>query len=262
MLNVVGLSGGKDSTVLAFMLKEREPGTDWTYICTPTGDEAPEMVDHWLRLEEALGKPLIRIVNQKAPTLDDLIDIQGMLPNFRARFCTRMLKIEPTIAWVLRQTEPVLMHVGLRADEDEREGIYGELVRSRFPYREWGIGIDGVLSYLPFLAAQYGIEIPIRTDCLKCYHQRIGEWWNFWLTYPQRFWSAAAQETAKGHTFRSPGRDSWPVSLANLGAEFQRLWDRGARTFLEAQNMRRRERGLGALKADRSQGPICRVCTL
>jgi 3'-phosphoadenosine 5'-phosphosulfate sulfotransferase (PAPS reductase)/FAD synthetase len=44
VMNVVGLSGGKDSTALAFMLKEREPNTDWTYICTPTGDESPEMV--------------------------------------------------------------------------------------------------------------------------------------------------------------------------------------------------------------------------
>lgn len=76
MRHVVGLSGGEDSTVLAFMLKEREPETDWTYICTPTGDEGPEMVDHWIRLEEALGKPLIRITNPKAPDLDSLIDIQ------------------------------------------------------------------------------------------------------------------------------------------------------------------------------------------
>lgn len=34
MLHAIGLSGGKDSTVLAFALKEREPETDWTYIMT------------------------------------------------------------------------------------------------------------------------------------------------------------------------------------------------------------------------------------
>ena len=59
-MNVVGLSGGKDSTVLAFMLKEREPETDWTYIYTPTGDELPDMQHHWLNLEKHLGKPIIR----------------------------------------------------------------------------------------------------------------------------------------------------------------------------------------------------------
>lgn len=260
MTNAIGLSGGKDSTVLAFMLKEREPNTDWTYICTPTGDESPEMIDHWLRLEEALGKPLVRIINPAAPTLDDLIEIQGMLPNFRARFCTRILKIEPTIAWCVANA-PVLMHVGLRADEEEREGIYGDLVTSRFPFREWGIGIDGVYGYLEYVGRQYGITVPMRTDCLKCYHQRIEEWWNFWRDYPGRFWKAALQEGECGHTFRSPGRDTWPVSLDGLATEFQRLWDLGFHTFYTANNRRRVERGLPRLKEPR-QGTICRACTL
>ena len=267
MINAIGLSGGKDSTVLAFMLKEREPDTDWTYICTPTGDESPEMVDHWLNLEDALGKPIIRITNPKARDLDSLIEIQGMLPNFRARFCTRMLKIEPTIAWCVRHP-PVLMHVGLRADEDEREGIYGDLVRSRFPFREWGIGLEGVLGYLEYLGAQYGVTVPNRTDCLKCYHQRVEEWWNFWLEYPDRFQLAAAQEKKLGHTFRSPGRDTWPVALADLAAEFQRLWDDrahlglGCHTFFDANNKRRVERGGHPLKEKRERRDICRVCTL
>lgn len=259
--NVIGLSGGKDSTVLAFMLKEREPEKDWTYICTPTGDESPEMEEHWQNLEYALGKQLIRITNPKAPTLDALIEIQGMLPNFRARFCTRMLKIEPTIAWCIKNA-PVLMHVGLRADEEEREGIYGDVVKSRFPFREWGITLPIVKSYLPYLAERYGVVIPTRTDCLKCYHQRIEEWWNFWRDYPERFWAAALQEKQRGHTFRSPGRDTWPVSLADLAEEFQRLWDLDFHTFFEANNRRRVERGLPLRREEVRQGEICRVCTL
>lgn len=267
MLHVIGLSGGKDSTALAFMLKEREPQTDWTYICTPTGDESPEMIYHWCQLESALGKPIIPIGNPKAPNLDALIELQGMLPSFRARFCTRMLKIEPTIAWCVKNA-PVLMHVGLRADEDEREGIYGGLVQSRFPFREWGIDLDAVLGYCDYVASRWGIIIPTRTDCLKCYHQRIEEWWNFWHDYPERFWEAVRQEQKYGHTFRSPGRDSWPVALADLGAEFQRLWDYrkelglGCHTFFDANNLRRVERGGHPLKEKRNRHEICRVCTL
>lgn len=267
MHHTVGLSGGKDSTALAFMLKERESYTDWTYICTPTGDESPEMVDHWLRLEEALGKPLVRITNPAAPSLDAAIESMNMLPNFRARFCTRLLKIEPTIAWCVKNA-PVLMHVGLRADEDEREGIYGELVQSRFPFREWGIDLNAVLGYLEYVGARYGIVVPTRTDCLKCYHQRVEEWWNFWRDYPERFWTATLQEKRRGHTFRSPGRDTWPVSLDGLGLEFQRLWDDrselglGCHTFFDANNKRRVERGGHPLKEKRERGDICRVCTL
>jgi len=239
MLNVVGLSGGKDSTCLAFMLHDMEPQKEWTYICTPTGDESPEMVDHWLRLEQALGRQIIRITH-KNRTLDDVIQLNGMLPNFRARFCTRQLKIEPTVAWCVKN-HPVLMHVGLRADEDEREGIYGDLVKSRFPFREWGFSLKEVLEYCESLKEQYGIVIPRRTDCLKCYHQRIGEWRDFWVNHPERYQLAVEQEQRMGHTFRSPGRDTWPVDLAGLRAAF--------------------ESGR-PIRGDKKNGSICRVCSL
>ena len=59
-LHVVALSGGKDSTCLAMALAEREP-RDYTYVCTPTGDELPDMLTHWWKLEGILGKPILRI---------------------------------------------------------------------------------------------------------------------------------------------------------------------------------------------------------
>ena len=220
---------------------------------------------HWLNLEKHLGKPIIRITNPKAPSLDALITIQNAMPNFRQRWCTRILKIEPTIAWCVKNA-PVLMHVGLRADEEEREGIYGDIVKSRFPFREIGWGIKDILAYAENLKRRLGIVIPERTDCGKCYHQRLSEWWNLWLLHNARFSTAAAQEVVVGHTLRSPGRDTWPVSLMDLGKEFQRLWDLGARTFFDANNMRRIERGLPPLKPKaangQKNGQICRVCTL
>lgn len=259
MRHVIGLSGGKDSTVLALELKKREPETDWEYICTPTGNELPPMIEHWLRLEELLEQPLIRITN-KERTLYDIIDLNGMIPNFRARFCTRQLKIEPTIAWCVRNA-PVLMHVGLRADEETRTGIYGDYVKSRFPFREWDFGLPAIRARVHFYRSYYGLVIPDRTDCGDCYHQRIREWWNYWHQYPLLFWRGATKETVMGHTFRSPGRDTWPVSLKDLAAEFQRLWDLGCHDFTSAQNKRREEKGLGPLKEKR-QGELCRVCSL
>lgn len=265
MLNVIGLSGGKDSTVLAFALREREPKTEWSYICTPTGDELPEMKNHWTNLEKHLGKPIIRITNPKAPTLDALIQIQKAVPNFRQRWCTRILKIEPTISWCVKNG-PVLMHVGIRADEEEREGIYGDVVKSRFPFREWGWGIKDVLAYAEYLRERYGIVIPERTDCGKCYHQRLSEWWSLWLNHRHRFATASVQEVTIGHTFRSPGRDTWPVSLMDLGKEFSRLKSAGANTFFDANNIRRQEKGLPRLKPKlangNKNGELCRVCSL
>ena len=46
VMHVVALSGGHDSTALALLLNEREP-RPYNYVCTPTGDELPEMFEHW-----------------------------------------------------------------------------------------------------------------------------------------------------------------------------------------------------------------------
>lgn len=82
-LHVVALSGGKDSTAMALRLAEVEP-RDYTYVCTPTGDELPEMWAHWRRLSEMLGKPLVPVIGG---TLKGIIQEEGCLPNFRMRFC-------------------------------------------------------------------------------------------------------------------------------------------------------------------------------
>jgi 3'-phosphoadenosine 5'-phosphosulfate sulfotransferase (PAPS reductase)/FAD synthetase len=118
MKHVVLLSGGKDSTAMAIRLQEVEP-REYTYLITPTGNELPEMEDHWKKLETILDSPLVRVGNR---TLMGIIIEQNMIPNWRARFCTRMLKIEPYKAWLL-DNMPVTGYVGLRADEGEREGI-------------------------------------------------------------------------------------------------------------------------------------------
>ena len=213
------------------------PEVDYEYLCTPTGDELEPMVAWWNRLESILGKPIIRL-QAKAESLDNLIQIMNALPNHRQRWCTRILKIEPTIAWCIRNA-PITMYVGLRADEEEREGIYGPYVKSVYPFREIGWTIDMVYYYLE----QKGLRdcIPDRTDCARCYGQRIIEWWRLWKYYPDKYASAVAQEKMTGRTFRSAKRDTWPAGLAELAKEFER------------------GRPIRGFKDDRQ---TCRVCSL
>lgn len=240
MGNVIALSGGKDSTALALRWRELYPDDPVQLICTPTGDELPDMLAHWERLEGLLGLPILRIRHPLG--LDGLIAFHGALPNFRMRWCTRQLKIKPALAWVAAQTERVTLLVGLRADEEERQGIFSAKVDTRFPLREWGWKLADVVGYL----RQRGVSVPARTDCARCYHQRIGEWFALWEKHPE-IWSAAAeQERATGHTFRSPKRDTWPVSLAELGAAFE-----GGR-----------RPKLPVVQSDDVEGASCRVCRL
>lgn len=214
LTHVVGLSGGKDSTCMALRLMEVEP-RDYVFICTPTGKELPEMDAHWARLETLLGQPLLRIASPE--TFEEMCERHRALPSWRMRFCTRDLKLKPTIAF-LAGCDPAINYVGLRADEpaDERGGIYGDQVQSDYPLRRWGWGITDVIGYL----RERGISVPRRTDCDRCPYQRLGEWESLFWEHPERYADAEAQEARTGHTFRSPGRDSKPAALAELRMHF------------------------------------------
>jgi len=246
VLHVVALSGGHDSTAMAFLLKEQNPDTPYNYVCTPTGDELPAMFAHWQNLGERLGRKLIPIM---AGTLGSVIADQKMLPNFRARFCTRILKIEPYRKFLIEQAAlgSIVSYVGLRADEEGRAGgAYGDIegIEMRFPLRELGYGEDDVQVTL----RRFEIVCPDRTDCAKCYHQRLGEWFELWRDHRQSAMDAVALEKKYGATFRTPGRDKWPTDLESLFAEFER----GNIPTISLNRMRRERMAAGG----------CRVCSL
>lgn len=193
ILHIVGLSGGHDSSILSVLLPEREP-RPYNYLCTPTGDELPEMFAHWRRMGKRLGKRIIPIMEA---TLKGLIDEYDALPNFRQRWCTRRIKIEPYAAFLAEQAAigPVVSYVGLRYDEPERiGGLYGHIdgVTTRHPLREWKMGEAEVQAEL----AARDIVCPIRTDCARCYHQKLGEWFLLWLDNRDIFMDAEADEAA------------------------------------------------------------------
>lgn len=246
ILHTVALSGGHDSTAMAFLLREEHPETPFVYVCTPTGNELPAMFAHWLNLGERLGRRLVPIV---AGTLHSVIRDQKMLPNFRARFCTRILKIEPYRKFLIEQAAigPIISYVGLRADEEGRAGgAYADIdgVTMRFPLREIGFDEDHVQETL----RRFEIVCPDRTDCGECYHQRLGEWYEYWRDHRELALRAVALETEMGGTFRTPGRDAWPSALKDLFAEFEKG--------------RIPERSLNRMARERMQAGGCRVCAL
>lgn len=225
---------------MALRLAEVEP-RNYEYVITPTGDELPEMIEHWLKLSKLLGSPLKPIGTR---SLNGLIQLQRALPSVRQRWCTRMIKIEPYKEF-LYTIAPAVSYVGLRADEEERQGIYGEIegVEYRYPLREWGWRKQDVWTYLD----ERGVSIPARTDCARCFFQRLGEWWNLWKDHPDTYAEAEAQEELTGHTFRSPGRDSWPAGLKEMREQFE-----GGK----------RPRDAGQLNIFEERAGMCRACTL
>lgn len=179
------------------------------------------MVAHMHALSKLLGSKIIPVTNG---TLASVIEKEKMLPNFRARFCTRILKLKPYGQFMVEHA-PAISYIGLRDDEDGREGAqpggdYAALntpVQIDFPFQRWGWGIDEVWKYLD----SKGVSIPDRTDCARCPYQTLGEWYNLWLYHREIYAGAENQEFEYGHTFRSAQRDSWPASLFELRLLFE-----------------------------------------
>ena len=235
---ILAMSGGKDSTAMALL--EAERGTEFELLFTPAGNEAPELFEHVERIAKIIERPLITIGNHD---LDFWIREFNALPNFRQRWCTRLLKIEPAIAYLMRNPGSTLL-IGLRADEPERAGLYGEWARYRYPLREAGWSINDVWNYLE----EKGVTIPVRRggNCKLCFFQRIGEWYALWRDDPASWAEGEAYEALTKRTFRTPGKDSWPIALADLRAAFEKG---------------RTPRGANQLKIFEDLSG-CRVCTL
>lgn len=218
VLHIVPISGGHDSTCTALILREREP-RPYHYVMTPTGNELPELFDFMRWLGDELGSRVIPIMEGRG--LLEWSRHKKAIPNFRMRHCTPGLKIMPLTRWLAELTEagPIVLYVGLRADEEAREGaLYPSLpnVSQRFPLRELGMGDPEVLAWLEQRNILW--RMAERTDCALCYHQQIGEWWRLWHDHPELFAEGIAFEEEMGGTFRTPKmKDGQPVTVTRYG---------------------------------------------
>jgi 3'-phosphoadenosine 5'-phosphosulfate sulfotransferase (PAPS reductase)/FAD synthetase len=244
--NFVAFSGGKDSTAMALMLHEM--GEDFVLLHTPTGNELPPLQAHIDKVLEITGAKLV------IPDCKDLytwVKHYNALPNPRMRWCTRLIKIEPCIVHLLKHPGSTLL-VGLRADEEEREGLYGPYATYRYPLREWGWGIEDVVEY----CKSQSVHVPTRTDCAICPYQRLGEWYDLWKNWPEYWREGERWEAEIGKTFRMPRRDTWPTDLAGMRAWFEE--GREPRSVIRAK-----QRGLFDMEEEDREGPeACRVCRL
>jgi len=210
-MQVVAFSGGKDSTATALLLHER--GEEFHLLFTPTGNELPALAKHIARVALYVGKSLIVPPNR---SLEQWIDHYDALPNNRQRWCTRLIKIVPCIAW-LKRVQGATLCVGLRADELAREGLYGEHATYRYPLREAGMGLAETVA----LCERHGLLPTFRTDCAVCPYQRLIEWHALWRDHRDLWLQGELWEARTGHTFRSPSRDSWPAAMAELRVRFE-----------------------------------------
>jgi len=219
--HIVNVSGGKDSAALAIFLWETYPDIEMEYIFCDTGCELPETYHYLDRLEAVLGQEIVHL------NALDLLDIAkkrdrnpfdiwlneiygGFLPSPRARWCTRVLKIQPFEKHI--GDDKAISYIGIRGDED-RDGyqskkppVISELpnILPCYPFKDEKLGLSDIKRILD----ESGLGIPSyyewrsRSGCYFCFYQQIGEWQGLKERHPERF-EMAKQYEESGFTWVS-----------------------------------------------------------
>lgn len=250
MRHVIPISG-KDSLATAIVQSTHDPG-EYEYFFNDTGTELPETYEWLDRIEEVMGIKIERV----GKSLVDIIYREGMLPSFKARFCTRMSKIYPMVEYL--GDEECKVYFGIRADE-ERAGFNNTIAPNltpEYPLKDLGIDINSVYTILgnydllppkfrwkrlesAVLGKTVVPDVPewiydqlfagrTRTNCFHCFYQRRYEW--AWLLdeHPDLFERAEEIENDHAGDRREEpyywiGKD---FPLDKIRKNFQRIFDR------------------------------------
>lgn len=200
--HILALSGGKDSSALAVYMKDRVP--EMEYVFCDTGDELAETYEYLDKLEFFLGKKITRI-NSDRPFSHYLKLYNGVLPDVRTRWCTRMLKIKPYEKYI--GNSHVISYVGIRADEPYRTGYISTKpgVRAVYPFVEDNIRKEDVFRILE----ESGLGLPSyyewrsRSGCFFCFFQQRIEWVGLLERHPDLFEIAKSYEKINEETGES-----------------------------------------------------------
>ncbi len=214
---------GKDSLATALFQMAKDPSLPYEFMFNPTGAELPEVYEWLEKVENYLGKPIIRVGRD----LKNIINVEnnGFLPSHRNRFCTRQSKIEPMESFIGKS--PCFVYYGIRSDEN-REGYNNQgkpNIIPVYPLVAAGIGIEMVYAIVnkaglkpptffwediynevcKRLGRDLKLELPewlidmlfcwrTRANCFFCYNQRKIEWCGLYVFHPNLFWEAEAME--------------------------------------------------------------------
>lgn len=117
MKYLVSVSGGKDSTALLhWILSKRDKKHVVPFYCD-TGWEHPDTYEYLDYLECFFGVDIVRLGGK---SFQDLCKEQKMIPSFRTKFCTRILKMQRSNSFVETFDEKVVVLTGVRRDESEK----------------------------------------------------------------------------------------------------------------------------------------------
>lgn len=184
----VSVSGGADSTAMAIRLWQE--GIRFKMIFSDTGAEFPETYFSILRLKELVGRPLKVVSNG---SFFQWINQCGfLLPSVKARWCTRILKIDP-IENELDDGDRVA--IGYRADEPKRhESLRPYQVAPLVDLEMGKKEVKDLCLAFDLLTPLYGWRTNVSYFC--CPFQRKSDWLGLLRNHPSLYALAEQWEGA------------------------------------------------------------------
>ena len=222
-MNIVSLSGGKDSTAMLFMMLDRGIPVD-KIVFADVGDmaEFSEMYDYITRVANYIGREIITVCSEKH-TAESIFfgrfvrgkrvgEMRGFPPTVgSACGYRRDLKVRPL---KIACGEGNNVFIGIAADEEHRSRAK-EYANGKnnycFPLVEWGITESECMEYLK----SKGLY-----NSLYDYFDRIGCWWcpkqpikslrSLYRHFPDKWQSLRRLEEIHGKPFKH-GYPSWEL---------------------------------------------------
>jgi len=244
--HILSLSGGKDSTALAFFMKENMPDIfeKTELVFCDTEKEIPETYDYLNKIEIFLGKEIKRI--KPEITFDHFVSVYNHLPSITQRWCTVELKTKVFRKYVsdlFKKSGPgiVYLYVGIRADEAARtSGSINneEYIKAKYPFVENGLfkkDIDEILETTGIGYSDY-YNWRKRSGCYFCFFQSKNDWLNLYEHHPDLYKKAMEYEEQLESTDRKK-RFGWnlemslkdmikPENMKKIRDDYQRLTEK------------------------------------
>lgn len=241
--HILSLSGGKDSTALAFFIKENMPEIfeKMELVFCDTEKEIPETYDYLNKIEVFLGKEIT--VLKPEIGFDHYMSIYNHLPSIAQRWCTIELKTKVFRKYVDKLFKQngagvVKLYVGIRADESERtvSSLNNDTcVQAIYPFVDYGLckkDIESILKKTGIGYSEY-YKWRKRSGCYFCFYQSKNDWLNLYEHHPELYKEAMKYEIDVGTTDRK-SRFGWnldmslkdmikPANMKKIREEYQKL---------------------------------------
>lgn len=210
--HIVSFSGGKDSTAMLLLMIEKGWQIDEIIFCD-TGMEFPAMYKHIERVKNYIGREIKVVKSEKSFEyyMFDHVRVKGSRigkkgygwPDFRNRWCTSRLKIEPFINF-LKRYDKVTEYHGIALDEIHRtENNKGRNIR--YPLIELQMTEKDALNYCYSKGFNWdGLYKKFhRVSCWCCPLQSISELRQLYTYFPELWKKLKKMDERAWNQFRS-----------------------------------------------------------